>query len=58
MIERYAAFLRCFGRAEHGATTIEYALISVFIALMLVAVMPTLAAALSGLFTAIGNAIP
>jgi len=44
-----------FVKDESGATAIEYGLIAAAIGLMLVLVMPLLATALSGVFTAITN---
>jgi Flp pilus assembly pilin Flp len=52
-MKQQRTLLRRFLKEEGGATAIEYALISIFLAVMLSAALPQVSAALNGLFGAL-----
>jgi Flp pilus assembly pilin Flp len=55
-MKRDLRLMRRFANSEDGSTAIEYALIAIFLAIMLAAALPPLSAALSGLFGALVTA--
>ena len=57
MIKSSIALLHRFGRAQAGATAIEYALIASGIAGVLVAVIMALGGSVTGMYETIANAL-
>lgn len=56
MIKSSIALLRLYGRAQAGATAIEYALIASAIAGVLIAVILAVGTSVTGMYQAVANA--
>jgi pilus assembly protein Flp/PilA len=54
---KFIAHIKAFLKDEEGATGIEYALLGVMVAILIVAVTPGIRSALLGVFTEITNAL-